>query len=194
MQNRNKMKKSNGAKVRVQIGVFLIAMLFIGASYYLYGCMCYAKDNGLVQELNFDVMIKSTAYFSAPTFSVPLNFATFAEILTLQVTKLWWVYLGFATIIWMSAAGNYGNDYKGVEKGSAEWADKYAKKDFSDDTGIPLGDRFYASIDGKNGAYKPHNLNEIVIGGSGAGKSFRKIKPDIIQMFGSFVVTDPKGL
>lgn len=41
--------------------------------------------------------------------------------------------------------------------------------------------------------YQPHNLNEIIIGGSGAGKSFRKIKPDIMQMFGSYVVTDPSG-
>lgn len=41
--------------------------------------------------------------------------------------------------------------------------------------------------------YQSHNLNEIIIGGSGAGKSFRKIKPDIMQMFGSYVVTDPSG-
>ena len=45
----------------------------------------------------------------------------------------------------------------------------------------------------KSKYYQPHNLNEIIIGGSGAGKSFRKIKPDIMQMFGSYVVTDPSG-
>ena len=41
--------------------------------------------------------------------------------------------------------------------------------------------------------HETDNLNELVIGGSGAGKSFRKIKPDIIQMTGSYVVTDPSG-
>ena len=32
-----------------------------------------------------------------------------------------------------------------------------------------------------------------MIGGSGAGKTLRKIKADILQMLGSYVITDPKG-
>lgn len=37
------------------------------------------------------------------------------------------------------------------------------------------------------------NNNIFVIGGSGAGKSFKFAKPNLMQMFGSYVVTDPKG-
>lgn len=37
------------------------------------------------------------------------------------------------------------------------------------------------------------NNNMMVIGGSGAGKSFRFVKPNILQLSSSFVVTDPKG-
>lgn len=37
------------------------------------------------------------------------------------------------------------------------------------------------------------NNNILVIGGSGAGKSFRFIKPNILQLGSSFVVTDPKN-
>ncbi len=54
--------------------------------------------------------------------------------------------------------------------------------------------KFYATVkNDKNHFYETHNLNEVVVGGSEAGESFRKIKPDIINMFGSYVVTDPKG-
>lgn len=37
------------------------------------------------------------------------------------------------------------------------------------------------------------NNNILVIGGSGAGKTFRFVKPQIMQMFGSYIITDPKG-
>ena len=89
---------------------------------------------------------------------------------------------------------NTKDDYKGMEHGSASWADKYAEKNFKDNTGIPVAKDMYITVKNpKNKFYSTHNLNEIVIGGSGAGKSFRKIKPDIMQMYGSYVVTDPKG-
>lgn len=37
------------------------------------------------------------------------------------------------------------------------------------------------------------NNNILVIGGSGAGKTYRFVKPQLMQMFGSFIITDPKG-
>ena len=37
------------------------------------------------------------------------------------------------------------------------------------------------------------NLNSLIIGGSGSGKSFMYIGPNILQMNASFVVTDPSG-
>lgn len=37
------------------------------------------------------------------------------------------------------------------------------------------------------------NNNILLIGGSGAGKTFRFVGPNIMQMTSSFVVTDPKG-
>ena len=37
------------------------------------------------------------------------------------------------------------------------------------------------------------NNNIFVIGGSGAGKSFKFAKPNLMQLFGSYIVTDPKG-
>lgn len=37
------------------------------------------------------------------------------------------------------------------------------------------------------------NLNVLVIGGSGAGKSRFYVKPNLMQLNTSYVVTDPKG-
>lgn len=37
------------------------------------------------------------------------------------------------------------------------------------------------------------NNNIFCIGGSGAGKTFRFVKPNIMQMTGSYIITDPKG-
>lgn len=37
------------------------------------------------------------------------------------------------------------------------------------------------------------NNNIFLIGGSGAGKSYRFAKPNLLQMVGSYIVTDPKG-
>ena len=94
----------------------------------------------------------------------------------------------------LAATSNTKDEFRGMEHGSATWADKYAKKDFTDNTGIPVALNTYVTVTNpKKKFYSPHNLNETVIGGSGAGKSFRKIKVDIMQMFGSYVVTDPKG-
>lgn len=38
-----------------------------------------------------------------------------------------------------------------------------------------------------------HNLNVVVIGGSGSGKTRFFVKPSLLQMHSSYVVTDPKG-
>lgn len=37
------------------------------------------------------------------------------------------------------------------------------------------------------------NNNVFIIGGSGAGKTFRWVKPNIMAMTGSYIITDPKG-
>lgn len=81
-------------------------------------------------------------------------------------------------------------DFKGIEHGSAEWAKKEDRKRFtSSEHSFPLADSLFLSPTDK----KADNFNEVVVGGPGAGKTLRKIKPEIMQMVGSYVITDPKG-
>lgn len=35
------------------------------------------------------------------------------------------------------------------------------------------------------------NNNIFMIGGPGSGKTYRFVKPNLMQMFGSYVITDP---
>ena len=57
----------------------------------------------------------------------------------------------------------------------------------SEDKGILLGKGIYLPED------KRGNTNSLVVGGSGSGKSSSFIIPNILNMLGSYVVTDPLG-
>ena len=46
---------------------------------------------------------------------------------------------------------------------------------------------------GLNGKKHKRNLNVLVIGGSGAGKTFSYCKPNVMQCNTSMVILDPKG-
>ena len=46
---------------------------------------------------------------------------------------------------------------------------------------------------GLNGRKHRRNVNVLVIGGSGAGKTFSYCKPNVMQCATSYVILDPKG-
>ena len=46
---------------------------------------------------------------------------------------------------------------------------------------------------GLNGKKHRRNVNVLVIGGSGAGKTFSYCKPNVMQCTSSYVILDPKG-
>jgi type IV secretion system protein VirD4 len=52
-----------------------------------------------------------------------------------------------------------------------------------------LAEGVYLSIDNE----KTSNLNMLVVGPPGSGKSFRLARPMLSQLCGNFLVTDPKG-
>lgn len=51
----------------------------------------------------------------------------------------------------------------------------------------------YAREHGELPQYHKHNLNIIVIGGSGSGKTRFYVKPNALQLIGSYLFLDPKG-
>lgn len=83
---------------------------------------------------------------------------------------------------------------KGVEHGSARWATQKEAQSLLDDKGpdhaIILTDDVRLGLDARQ---TRRNLNVVVIGGSGAGKTRFFVKPNIMQLNTSYVITDPKG-
>ena len=85
---------------------------------------------------------------------------------------------------------------KGVEYGSARWGTSedikpYIDPDFSKNILLTQTERIMV---GRNKQPKYNiNKNVLVIGGSGSGKTRFHIKPNLMQMNASFIVTDPKG-
>lgn len=193
-ENRNKMRgtKSKSTVIYISIIFGIIGLAFIFYASYAY--LGYIRLHNITEPGISDIMDALGTLFTEDSFKLPITFEVIQEVLVMQVSDIWWVYIGIALAIFLMMTSRNPNDYRGMEQGSARWADKYDEKMFTDKTGIPCGDNFYVTVENPDHKfYASHNLNEIVIGGSGAGKSFRKIKPDIMQMTGSYVVTDPSG-
>ena len=106
--------------------------------------------------------------------------------------------IGIFLIIYVLGVGMYLSSTKNYrrteEYGSAKWANpntvckKYANKDYFSNK--VFSQNVQMGLDGKK---HRRNLNTVVIGGSGAGKTRFYAKPNIMQCNTSFVVLDPKG-
>ena len=86
---------------------------------------------------------------------------------------------------------------KGIEYGSARWgtaADIAPYVDPVSDWNIPLTRTESLTMTSRPKQPKyARNKNILVIGGSGSGKTRFFVKPSIMQMHSSYVITDPKG-
>lgn len=98
---------------------------------------------------------------------------------------------GMGIGIYFATRQNYRH---GEEHGSAKWGTakevnhKYADK--HSDQNILLTNHVKIGLDGRK---HRRNLNVLVVGGSGAGKTRFYAKPNILQANTSFVALDPKG-
>lgn len=93
--------------------------------------------------------------------------------------------------IYLSTRRNYR---RGVEHGSAKWGEastvckKYRDKHFTENKILTQNVRI-----GLDGRKHRRNLNILVVGGSGAGKTRFYAKPNVMQANTSLVILDPKG-
>ena len=84
-----------------------------------------------------------------------------------------------------------------VEYGSARWGTHddiapYIDPVFQNNVILTQTERLTMSSRPKNPKYA-RNKNVLVIGGSGSGKTRFWLKPNLMQMHSSYVVTDPNG-
>ena len=101
------------------------------------------------------------------------------------------VIYGMSLGVYYSTRRNYR---KGEEHGSAKWGDprqicrKYAEKEKGQN--VILTQNVRIGLDGRK---HRRNLNVLVVGGSGAGKTRFYAKPNVMQANTSYVVLDPNG-
>lgn len=86
---------------------------------------------------------------------------------------------------------------QGMEYGSARWGTAQDIKPYMDDNSE--NNIILTETEGLTMSSRPkqpkyaRNKNVVVIGGSGSGKTRFFVKPNLMQMHSSYVVTDPKG-
>ena len=101
-----------------------------------------------------------------------------------------------ALCMYALAVGYYytskGNKRTGEEYGSAKWGDAAAlNRKYRDKAGnIILSQHISMGLDGRK---HKRNLNVIVVGGSGAGKTRGYVLPNIMECNCSYIIADPKG-
>ena len=128
-----------------------------------------------------------------PSFSTAINHPFDIQWCpqTLKVILISLLLYGIGIMVYLSTRKNYR---KTKEYGSARWANaqsvnrQYADPDYFSNKLLSQNVRM-----GLNGKKHRRNLNTLVIGGSGAGKTRFYCKPNIMQCNTSFVVLDPKG-
>ena len=80
------------------------------------------------------------------------------------------------------------HEFDNIEHGSSGWSEHGEQyKIINNKKGIILAENNYLPVD------KRGNVNVLVVGGSGSGKSASYSIPNAYQMLGSYVFTDPKG-
>lgn len=121
-------------------------------------------------------------------------FAGIAEMVSNNLMPIYLKNLGLFSIIFAIffivgvARSAPKNEYTDFEHGSSDWSKNGEQYTIlSNKKGIILAEDNYLPVD------KRGNVNVLVVGGSGSGKSASYSIPNAYQLLGSYVFTDPKG-
>ncbi|MBS6546875.1 MAG: type IV secretory system conjugative DNA transfer family protein [Butyricicoccus pullicaecorum] len=86
----------------------------------------------------------------------------------------------------------HNEEYGSARWGTAKDIEPFMAPKFEDNIILTKTERLMMSNRSKNPA-NARNKNVLIIGGSGSGKTRFWLKPNLLQMHSSYVVTDPKG-
>lgn len=164
------------------------------------------KENDILLWVVFSIVVVWMALLMASCYeegqNIFLFLAAFSEALenplamrfnqySFRFVVLLLVLYGFGIAFYYSTKENRRS---GEEYGSAKWGNPWQLnkkyRDKNEDNNIILTAKMRLGLDG----YKhKKNLNILVIGGSGAGKTRGYAKPNIMQANSSFIILDAKG-
>ena len=102
------------------------------------------------------------------------------------VQMFWVIYILCVLYIWYKMRPK--REYDNIEHGSSDWATMSERnKSLSKSEGFILAEKTCLPVNRRG------NLNLLIAGGSGSGKSASYVIPNATQLLGSYVFTDPKG-
>ena len=168
-------------------------LLILNLPYFLVGL--FATNLGEAWRLaeGADSSVKILSFFNALPIALNNPFPSFHP-LDLLIGILCGAGLRLAVYLKGKNAKKYRHN---VEYGSARWGtakdiEPFIAPKFEDNVILTKTERLMMSNRPKIPA-NARNKNVLIIGGSGSGKTRFWLKPNLLQMHSSYVVTDPKG-
>ena len=168
-------------------------LLILNVPYLLMGL--FATNLGEAWRLaeGADMSAKLLSFFSTITIALGNPFPSFHSM-DLMVGIICGAGLRLAVYLKGKNAKKYRHN---EEYGSARWGttkdiEPFMAPKFEDNIILTKTERLMLSNRPKNPA-NARNKNVLIIGGSGSGKTRFWLKPNLLQMHSSYVVTDPKG-
>ena len=135
-ESRNKLRgnKSKSPVIYTIVIISLMGLSFI--LYATYAYLSYIYANKIENPTMNDVIASLNTLFTAESFALPITFDVIKEVLIMQVRDIWWLYAGILAVVFLVITSKNPNDFKGMEYGSARWANKYEESKFKDSTEV----------------------------------------------------------
>ncbi len=174
----------NVRKKLIIFGIIWLVIIILGVAPF----SASITEAGQGGAFNFEIFFERLgAYITSPFSSFGVVFSE-AYIGTFGKGIIYFTifFIAAAAIGILRAAPK--NEYTDIEHGSSGWAEHGEQyKVLSKKNGIILAEDNYLPLD------KMGNINVLVVGGSGSGKSASYSIPNAYQCLGSYIFTDPKG-
>ena len=168
-------------------------LLILNVPYLLVGL--FATNLGEAWRLaeGADMSAKLLSFFSTITVAMGNPLPSFHSM-DLMVGIICGAVLRLAVYLKGKNAKKYrhNEEYGSARWGTAKDIEPFMAPDFEDNVILTKTERLMMSNRPKNPA-NARNKNVLIVGGSGSGKTRFWLKPNLLQMHSSYVVTDPKG-
>ena len=168
-------------------------LLILNVPYFIVGLLATNIGEAWRLAEGADFSAKLLGFFAtfAPAFSNPMPSFHPADLLIGAVG---------GSMMWLAVylKGKNAKKYRhNVEYGSARWGtakdiESFVDPKFEGNVILTKTEHLMMSNRPKNPA-NARNENVLIIGGSGSGKTRFWLKPNLLQMHSSYVVTDPNG-
>lgn len=184
-------KSSKAQQMLIVCAICYVVVLFYGLH------LCSVRNSGNQDEAILNLVMDALNHMASQPFSIGRAFADIGfAFQTLGVLTL---IFGVIAVYFWSESQSKEHENSATAKGSASFnkdykgfRERYTLKKPSNapespDPNIILGKNLYYGLE------RGRNTNVVIMGSAGSGKSFGVIKPNLMQLNTSFIVTDPSG-